>query len=125
MLPGSLRFAFQTNWATYVLFASTVISFSTFAALGDLAAAPPLSFQASGCPCVVGKLGPVKAIPKSWLKPAVKVQRSTFPFRMATEVTVGVNVTLSRAASMVAHVEPLLPVSVYWLVLHAAVCTKV
>src|SRR5258708_5920659 len=90
------------------------------AALGEKTAPPPLSFQASGCPAVVGYTPPVTERPMSWLNPALEVHRSALPLITAHELAGGVNVTDRLVASTSTHVDPLLPVSVYCCVAQLA-----
>src|SRR2546422_51760 len=56
---------------------------------------------------------PVTAMPMSWLKPALDVQRSEFALKTASESTAGVKVTVRFVASMFTQVEPLLPARLY------------
>src|ERR1700693_2831318 len=80
-------------------------------------AKPPLSFHASGCPAVVGNAPPEMAIPRSWLKPALAVQRSEFPPIHAIESAVGVTVVDRPVPSMSCQVVPSLFCRWYWSVL--------
>src|SRR5229473_1082991 len=81
------------------------------AALGEPAAAPPLSFQATTVS--------LTAMPMSWLTPATLVQRSALAVITAWAVTLGVTVRLRAWASMSIHVVPLLETSLYCCVLTA------
>src|SRR5581483_9817471 len=122
-VPLSAWLVFQTSLAVYVVLAVTGITAPTNAAFGEnVPFRPPLSFHASGWPAVVGKPVPLTMMPRSWLKPAVEVQRSALPPSTAIPVEDGVKVTATPESSVV-HVEPLLPVSEFWAVVHAAVGT--
>src|SRR5713101_4158816 len=100
--------------------ARTGITVCTKAALGEkMPAKPPDSFQASGWPATVGKPVPLTMRPMSWLKPALAVNRSALPLRMANELTDGVKLSDSLLLSIVCQATPSLPVRGYWPGLHA------
>src|ERR1700686_454536 len=81
----------------------------TNAALGEkVPAYPPDSFQALTAPLTV--------IARSWLYPAVDVQRSAFALKIALELTFGVRVIESRVLSMSDQLAPSLPVRLYCIV---------
>src|SRR5258708_4384717 len=118
IVPVSAWVVFHCNLAVYGVPAATVITVCTSAALGEnVPPKPPLSFQASGCPAVVGNAPPLTVMPRSWLKPALEVQRSALPLMMAYEATLGVKMTLVLPALVSTQVVPLLPVRLTWLVL--------
>src|SRR5437773_11284806 len=58
-------------------------------------------------------------MPRSWLKPAVSVQRSAFALMIATESSEGVNVIERRVESMSTQFVPSPFASWYWRVLAA------
>src|SRR5207247_9387969 len=70
----------------------------------------PLSFH--------GTRLPFTAIARSWLLPAVSVQRSAFPVRIRGQ-PLPVSVSLSRAPSMSVHELPSLPPRPYCCVVRA------
>src|SRR5713226_4117771 len=121
MLPASLWFAFHCTLAVYEVPPATLTTVWTFAAFGEkVPPKPPLSFQASGWPVVVGNAPPVTAIPRSWLNPAVEVHRSAFALRIANELRLGVKVTPVPPPKST-QVDPLFPVRLNWLVLQEVI----
>src|ERR1035437_843238 len=84
----------------------------TKAALGeDVPAKPPLSFQAtraSAPPLSLTK------IPRSWLNPALPVQRSELAPSTAVESAPGLRMVLRLGSSMGCQVVPLELLSEYW-----------
>src|SRR6266446_3825212 len=83
----------------------------TKAALGEkVPAKPPDSFQAtraSAPPVSLTKM------PRSWLKPALAVQRSALAPSTAVALAAGESVVLKLAASMICQLAPLESASVY------------
>src|SRR5258708_20505308 len=70
MDPGSFRLAFHCSLAVYAVPPATTTDVCTKAAFGlNVPAEPPLSFQPSRCPAIVGKPVPDSLRPLSPLYP--------------------------------------------------------
>src|SRR2546427_814722 len=107
LAPPAGLLAFHCSVIRYVVPAVIGYTVCTNAAFGEkVPAKPPLSFQAT--------MAPLTLMPRSWLMPAVAVQRSALPVTMACALTPGVMVRTRLVASMSGRVAPLVLVTWYW-----------
>src|SRR2546430_2640624 len=93
LAPPAGLLAFHCSVIRYVVPAVIGYTVCTNAAFGEkVPAKPPLSFQAA--------MAPLTLMPRSWLMPAVAVQRAALPVAMACGVTPGGVVRAGLGASM-------------------------
>src|SRR2546427_101985 len=112
--PAALVLVFHFTLKTYVLPELTLYTTCTKAAFGEkVPAEPPLSFQAtswSAPPFTLTKM------PRSWLNPALAVQRSALADSTAVEAVPGERPAMRLVGSIVCHAAPSLLARLYcWL----------